>query len=363
MNTRSRLNVEALTQLALVLLLVIGCWLVLRPFFPAILFAIVVAVSTWPAYAWLLARLRYRSAIASAIACTATVLLALAPATLLVMSLADGVGWLVQTANQWFKSGALPPEWLQHLPVFGDQLQAWWLQAIDNGGHRLAELLGTFADPARRMAITSGRALGNAALQLVLVILLVYFLYRNGTRLGAAVTAAADRVAGPFGHELLDTARRTIVAVMFSIVGAGLAQSMVATLGFAIAGVPNPFLLGALTFILSLIAFGPPLLWAGASIWLFRNDEPAWGVFMLVYGALAISSIDNLLKPLIISRANRLSFVLTLMGVIGGIFAFGIMGVFLGPALLALAINLTAHWLEHAPGHDGPPEPTQAPDG
>ncbi|TJY60953.1 AI-2E family transporter [Sinimarinibacterium sp. CAU 1509] len=353
----ARLNTELLVQFGLIVLLVGGCWMVLQPFFAAILFAIIVVASTWPAYEWLLRQLGGRSILASVIACAATVLLAMVPATLLLMSLIDGVVWGAQLVGHWRDSGGAQPEWVARVPLIGAHLSQWWQEAGSNDANQLGKLLAAAVTPARQLAVASGRMVGNALLQTALIVLLLYYLYRSGHALQHALLRATDRIAGAVGRELLTTARRTVASVMLSIVGAGLAQAMIATLGYAIAGVPNPFLLGALTLVLSLIAFGPPLLWIGASIWLFRHGDTGWAIFMLIYGALAISSIDNLLKPLIISRANHLSFVMTLMGVIGGIFAFGIIGVFLGPALLALAINLSAHWLQRSGGNGAAPSP------
>jgi predicted PurR-regulated permease PerM len=130
------------------------------------------------------------------------------------------------------------------------------------------------------------------------------------------------------------------------VVGAALAQASVATFGFYIAGIPNPMLLGALTFALSIVPVGPPLIWSGAALWLFEQSQTGWAVFMVIYGIFVISTIDNLLKPLLISRYSSLPFVLTLIGVIGGVVAFGVTGVILGPVALALALELLTHRLE-----------------
>lgn len=339
-------NHERLAQTGLILLLVIGCWLVLAPFFPAILFSAVVAMSTWPAYEWLLRRFHGHVSLASLAACVLITLLAVAPAVLLMTSLADGLIWAANLLNEQLAQRPVPPPaWLAKIPLAGETLRGWWIEAAASTPH-VGDLLARFAAPAQRMAFTSGRYVGNALLQSTLVVLLLYFLYRNGAMLAQQIRLAASRIGGTFGLEMLDTARHSVIGVMFSIVGAGLAQATLAALGYAIAGVPNPVLLGSLTFFLSLVAFGPPILWIGASIWLFREGSPAWAIFMLAYGMFAISSIDNLLKPMLISRANNLSFVLTMIGVLGGMFAFGVMGAFLGPALLALVINLSRHWLE-----------------
>lgn len=363
-------SIERLAQIALIALLLTGCWLVLRPFFTAIMFAAVVGVSTWSAYEWLQHRLGVRIEFASVVACLAVLLLAVAPLVLLLTSLTDGMRLAAAAMEPWLRGEHVPaPAWLDDVPLVGAELRDWWQ---NTAGHRsrAGELLRYFAQPARNLALASGRHVGNALLQITLVVFLLYFVYRYGAAVAEQIGRAAERAGGAFARELLATARRSVVGVMYGVVGAGLAQAMIATLGFAIAGLPNPFLLGALTFVLSMVAFGPPVLWIGAAVWLFRSGDTGWAVFMIAYGFLAISSVDNLLKPLLISRASRIPFAVTLMGVVGGLIAFGLMGVFLGPALLAVAGSMTRHWLDFAAsGHPAqssddtaePPQPGRSP--
>jgi len=332
-------RIEQLAQLALVLLLVVGCWLVLAPFFSAILFAIVIAVSSWPAYLWLLRLLRARRNLASLLACALVAVIVVVPVVLLALSLDDAAAWLLKLIEQGRASAPPPPQWLAKIPLFGELIQNWWRATADNQD-RLRELAAGFAEPARRLALASGRALVNAVLQALLVMVLLFVLFRDGAALGERLDAAVLRIGGARGRELLQTAQHTVIGVMLSVLGAGLAQAMVAALGFSIVGVPNPFLLAALTFVLSMAPVGPPLIWGGVTLWLLKQGDPGWAVFMAVYGMFGISSIDNLIKPFLISRSSHLPFVLTLMGVIGGVIAFGVMGAFLGPTLLALAINL-----------------------
>jgi predicted PurR-regulated permease PerM len=120
----------------------------------------------------------------------------------------------------------------------------------------------------------------------------------------------------------------------------------VAGIGFAIAGTPAPMLLALLTFFLSFIPFGPPIVWIGASIWLFAMGKIGWGIFMVVYGLFVISLVDNVIKPLIISRGAKLSFIVMFIGVLGGVTAFGFIGIFIGPTLLAVGFSLAHEILE-----------------
>ena len=132
---------------------------------------------------------------------------------------------------------------------------------------------------------------------------------------------------------------------MLGIFGTAIAQAAVALLGFLLAGAPAPVVLAAATFFLSMIPVGPPLIWGGASLWLFNHGEHGWAIFLAVYGLLAISSVDNLVKPILISHSANLPLLLIALGVLGGAIAFGFVGIFLGPTLLAVGLTLTLRWL------------------
>lgn len=338
-------RLEEMLQLGLALLLVVGCWLVLQPFFTAILFAIVIAISTWPPYAWARARLGGRGGLASLLGCLAVTLLIVGPAALLFSAMADGVTWLVEVIRRQFADGPPePPAWLARVPWIGDDLQVYWRRAVARSGE-LPQLILRYSEPLRHFALNAGKVLGGGLLQILLAIFLLFFVYRDGERLAAWLVTAAHRIIGERADGLLVTAHNTITGVMLGVLGTALAQAMVAMIGFTIAGVPGPFLLASLVFVGSMVPVGPPLVWGGASVWLFNQGEPGWAVFMALWGLLGISGVDNIIKPYLISRSSRLPFALTLMGVVGGVLAFGFMGVFVGPMLLALAVRIGGYWL------------------
>lgn len=340
---------ERFFQYALMLGLVVGCLAVLKPFFTAILFSLVIAIPTWPYFRWLRRLLRGRGAPASLLGCLAVLLLIISPAALLSLSVAEGVSWLLEMSRHWFADGPPePPAWLARVPWIGDQLQDYWRRLASNTGE-VQQLLARYFEPMRSFAVSAGKVFGAGLLQIGFAIFLLFFMYRDGERLGAWLRTSAQRIIGAPSGELLETAQNTIVGVMIGVLGTALAQAMVAALGFFIAGVPAPILLAALTFVLSMVPVGPPLVWGGAAIWLFNQGEAGWGIFMVVYGLFAISAVDNIIKPYIISRSSHLPFALTLMGVIGGVLTFGFMGVFIGPTLLALAISLGGRWLSAKP--------------
>lgn len=143
---------------------------------------------------------------------------------------------------------------------------------------------------------------------------------------------------------VMDTVANTVRGVMYGLLGTALAQALVAAIGFAIAGVPAVLLLSVLVFVSSLIPVGPPVIWGGAAVWLFAQGSTGWGIFMLVWGFFGISSVDNVVRPMLISHGSSLPFLLTLLGVLGGVIAFGFVGLFIGPTLLAVGYSLMSGW-------------------
>ena len=158
------------------------------------------------------------------------------------------------------------------------------------------------------------------------------------------------RLGGSLGEELLTLSCSTVKGVMLGIFGTALAQAVVALFGFWLAGTPIPFLLALATFFLSVIPIGPPLVWGGAALWLYNHGDHGWAIFLALYGLLAISAVDNLIKPILISHSSRLPVLLVVLGVLGGAIAFGFIGIFLGPTLLAVGLTLITHWvaLQHS---------------
>jgi predicted PurR-regulated permease PerM len=186
--------------------------------------------------------------------------------------------------------------------------------------------------------------MGEGILYLSLSVFMSFFLYQDGATLSARLEALFTRVGGKQAPELFRIARDTIKSVVYGIIGTALAQGFLAGTGFLIAGVPGVLLLGVLTCILSLIPLGPPLIWAPAAIWLFQKGELGWSIFLALWGMLVVSAVDNVLKPYFISRGSHLPFILVFLGVLGGVMAFGLLGIFLGPTLLAIAYALFREW-------------------
>lgn len=339
-------SLRRLLQQGCILVVVIGCAMVLRPFLPALLFAVVVAISTWPLFRALRRRLRGQLLLPATLLCAVVVLLLIVPAMLVLLSFSDGLIWALGVIEDYSRSAPQQaPNWIVGIPLLGAVVEHWWA-AVYAGEGQLLGWLAAAMTPSSRLALLSGTAVIDGLMQIGMAIIVLFSLYAGGESLGRQLQQGVSQLAGHYGLTLLSKAQQTVTGVMISVIGTGLAQASVALLGFAIAGVPEPLLLSALVFALSLLPIGPPMIWGGAALWLFHSGQPGWAVFMVFYGLFGISSIDNVLRPFLISRSAHLPFALTLISVVGGVLAFGLMGLFLGPVFVALAISMATHALE-----------------
>ena len=335
---------EIYAQLAAVIILVGGCFLVLRPFMTAVLFAAVVCVSTWPVYLWLLHKLKNRQSLAALSMTLSLVLLVILPLAMVAYNLADNVTAFYDAAKQSLEDGTLePPAWLTGLPLLGGPIGEYWHNIASSQEEMLA-LAKRLLEPAKSFLLASGKLLGQGVMEMTLAAFISFFFYRDGEALIRSIGAGMKRLAGTHAANVLAIINSTVRGVTYGLVGTALAQGFVAAIGFAIAGVPAVMLLGVATSLLSLIPVGPPLIWGGAAIWLFQQGESGWGIFMLLWGFFLISSVDNIIKPLLISRGSSLPFLLVLLGVMGGVLTFGFVGIFIGPTLLAVGFSLARKW-------------------
>ncbi len=340
---------KRLARIALVTLLALGCFLILQPFIAAILFAAIVCVTTWPLHAWLLARLGNRPALTSAVMILLLMLVMVLPMFFLAVSVADAVPPLADKLRGLVLRAAMgPPEWLSGIPLVGEQLDAYW-HSLAESREEFNKLLKQFYDPARTVLMKTVALTGEGLLQIVLVLFIAFFFYRDGPALGERLQDSSRRLGGALGEQMLTLARSTVMGVMVGIVGTAAAQALVTLIGLLIAGVPGAMLLAAATFFLSMIPIGPPLVWGGAAFWLYDQGQTGWAIFMAVYGVAVISSVDNFVKPLLISRTASLPILLIALGVFGGVLAFGFIGIFLGPVLLALGLVLAEKWTASHP--------------
>lgn len=248
------------------------------------------------------------------------------------------------------------PEWLIDVPMVGDRLLELW-QTVDQQGAAFLTTAKPYMGQTGNWLLARSASIGAGILELALSLLLVFFFYRDGPRLAHFAKSLVKRLIEERADYYIHLVAGTVRRVVNGVIGTAAAQALVALFGFAVAGVPGALLLAALTFMLSLIPMGPPLVWGPAVAWLFFQNEYGMAVFLFIWGLLVISSVDNFLKPYLISRGGNLPLVVVLMGVFGGLFAFGFMGLFLGPTLLAVAYSLVSDWIASNQPKIEQPEP------
>jgi predicted PurR-regulated permease PerM len=398
-NKHANQRLEQLLGMAALLLLLIGGFYILKPFMTAIMWSVILGFSLWPAQRLLTRWFRGRRSLAAIFVAITVSLLLVGPIVLIGVGLADDAALLGKATKKWVESASeKPPEWTTKIPVVGDEVEGYWsdftlarkrwLERIDKGMQevppkakvvgpdgeviedplsltnplveeakadalaedgliddgKIFELVGKFFAWARSWLVGATVAVGTGLFQIALSIVLTFFILRDGQELGARVAVAASRIAGARGKRLITVAGNTVRGVVYGIIGTAVAQGILAGLGFGLAGVPAAALLGVLTFFLSAVPVGPPLVWVPATVWLFSEGKTGWAVFMLVWGIFIVSGIDNIIKPYLISHGSKIPFIIVFMGVIGGALAFGLVGVFLGPTLLAVAYRVIEEW-------------------
>jgi predicted PurR-regulated permease PerM len=337
-------NLDTVLRLGGTAIIVIGIFLVLQPFLSAMLFAGVLAIATWPLYQRLRMSLGGNPTLAATVMLLMILVLVIIPITLLSAAAADGLPEAIEFVKGWTRGGVHAPEGLRSIPVIGERLYTQ-LETLLVDREQLAALMQRAIEPAGRLSIAFVRVLGDGILQLLLVTFIVFFYYRDGERIVGILKRVSERLSGRLSAEVMTIVTGTTRSVVIGIVGTAAAQGAVALIGFLIAGVPGAFMLAVATFVLSVVPMGPVLIWGAAAIWLYVQGETGWTIFMVVWGAVVISSIDNFLKPILIARGSTLSLGMIFLGVIGGVIAFGFIGVILGPVLLALGFALGRAWM------------------
>ena len=332
-------------HLALISILIVGCFWVLRPFLTATLLAAVICISTWPIYAWLLRKMKGMKNIAALLMSFLLVVVIILPLSLVAYNLADSMPVFYDAIKQAVDDGTWePPTWLTNIPIIGSAIDEYW-HLLTTSREAMATLLKSLLEPAKDFLLAGGLMLGQGVVEMSLAAFVSFFFYRDGAALVHFLGVMMHKMVGAYAQKVFETIKHTVQGVMYGLLGTAVAQGFVATLGFFIAGIPGALALGVATALLSIVPIGPPIIWGGAAIWLFNQGMTGWGIFMLVWGLLLISSVDNVVKPLLISQGSNLPFILVLFGVGGGIVAFGFVGVFIGPTLLAVGYNLMQEWV------------------
>ncbi len=336
--------VEKALGLGLLLVLLAGCIIVLYPFVSAILLAIPLCVSTWPLFTRLQRRMGGRRSATAAIMTLAIAGVLVVPLVLLGMNLAEDLSKLNSAIRSAIERGLPPPGWLGGVPVIGHEAERMWLQVSRDGAAGLRTTLAPYMGPVREWVLRQGASLLGGTIQVALSMVLLFFLYRDGAYAENHLQEAMSRLGGWRARHVLQAAGATIRSVVNGVVGTAVLQGILLGFSFWIAGVPGAVVLGALGVLLTLLPLGLVVLWLPAVLWLTSQGQTGWAIFVLGWNLVLVGSLDNIVRPYLISRGAKLPTVLIFFGVLGGVVAFGIVGVFLGPVLLAVAYTLFQDW-------------------
>jgi predicted PurR-regulated permease PerM len=322
----------------------IGCALVLYPFFAAILWAGILTFTTWPMYQWTRQHARLGHMPAAGVMVAVVAVVVVLPLTLAVPGGASDVEQ-IRHAVQDALSAGLPdaPYWLETVPVVGASLtQVWNNWAADLTGMVL--FFKPYFGIAGEYLLAVLLGLANGVLLFMLALFIAFFFYASGERIAAQMVAILRRIAGARADRLITVTGATIRGVVYGILGTAVVQGILTTFGLWVTGVPRPLLLGVIAGGLSVLPIGAPVVWIPASLWLMSTGHVALGVVLIAYGGIAISGADSIIRPFFISRGAQLPFLLTMLGVLGGALAFGLLGVFVGPVLLGVGYTLAVEY-------------------
>ena len=352
MNTPRAARLIGITALAG---LAVGCLLVLRPFISSLLWAAILAFSTWPIFAFLRERARLPPGLAAGVMVVAMFVLVGLPIVLAAPTRREEIEALSASIEGLLTEG-LPGlgAWLEGLPVVGGWIRGW-IGEMEFDLLGLADLLRPYAGTITQQVVAVLLAVLSGLAELLLAIFLAFFFYRDGPAMAGRLKGVMARLGGETGLRMLRLAANVTRGVVWGLVGTAVAQGVLTAFGLWVSGVPQPLLLAVVAGVISIFPVGAPLVWIPASLWLLTQGSTGWGIFMALYGALVISSVDNFIRPWAISRGANLPLLLTILGALGGVFAFGFLGLFLGPVVLAVGYTLM---LEFA---GAPEEEPQAP--
>jgi predicted PurR-regulated permease PerM len=326
-------------------LFIFASFWVVRPFITAFIWATTIVVATWPLMLGLQEWLWGKRRLAVLVMTLVLLLVLLVPLSLAVFTILDKADAIVA----WVRSLAAftvppPPQWIENIPLLGTKLADRWQQLAALSPEELSAQLAPHAGKIVRWFATQAGSAGWMIFQFLLTVIIAAILYANGDAAAAGVKAFSRRLAGQKGEEAAVLAARAIRGVALGVVLTAIIQSILGGIGLAVTGVPAATVLTAVMFILCVAQIGPSLVLIPSVILLYWKGETLWGTLLLVW-AVPVALLDSFLRPTLIRRGASLPLLLIFAGVIGGLIAFGIIGLFIGPVVLAVAYTLLKAWV------------------
>jgi predicted PurR-regulated permease PerM len=331
-------------QIVGIALIVVTSLLVLRPFVTPIAWAAILAYASWPLHARMDRVLGGRTGLSALAMTLLMVLVVMVPAVLVSAALVVEIQTAFETLRAWLPSGpASLARTLRDVPLFGTRLAELFESIAADPAQMQQWVLARSGLVVGLVASTAGD-LGRLALNAILILLALFYFFRHGGEIVPELHGAARRLAGGGVDTVIHTLGETVRAVMYGTLSTALAQALLLALGVWIVGLGSPVLLGAITGLLALTPIGPPLIYVPAAAWLLVQGRIVAGLVLLGWGVFVVSMVDNIIKSWFLSGAARIPFLLGFFGVLGGLLAFGPIGLFLGPVAIALLLTLWREW-------------------
>jgi predicted PurR-regulated permease PerM len=325
---------------------------VLQPFIVPLIWGAILAYVAWPVHLRMLKFCRGRVTVAALVTTLIVTLIIVVPLVWMVLLLRVEAMTGYSEVQAFLASKPELPQALRDLPGVGTWLQETLRQLSADPTAIRQQFVLLMEESSIEMTRLIG-GVGRNVAKLFFAVLSMFFLLRDGPRLLREARSILEGILGPTVRDYLDAVGATTQAVVYALMLGALAQGTVAGIGYAIFGVKAPMLLGAVTAVVALVPFGAPLVWGSLAIWLLVTGNVWQGTGLLLWGVLLVSWMDNIVRPFVISNATRMPFLLVVFGVLGGVLAFGLVGLFIGPVLLAVSLALWREWLEQ---HQQPPQ-------
>ena len=333
-----------LSVLVIGVLLVGSIWTLL-PFVSGLLWATTIAVATWPALLQLQRLTGGRRSRAAAIMTVLVLLAFIAPLAMAITTLVGAAQQSPAVMSDFLAQGlGPPPAWVASIPWFGDSWAAEWQTVAAGGPDALKAIVQPYARGAAGAAIAATGGVGRTVVLALLTVLLVGILYAQGETAVGGLLAFARRLSGETGERTIRLAGQAIRGVALGVVVTALVQALLAGIALWVCGIPHPGVLTAIAFILGIAQIGPLPVMAGAVGWLYWTGSTGWAIALLIW-SVPLIMLDNVLRPILIRRGVELPLLLVIAGVIGGLIGFGVVGLFIGPVVLAVTYTLTKEWV------------------
>ena len=332
-------------------ILIASCFWIMKPFLSALIWASMIVIATWPLMMSIQQKLGNKRWPAVVAMTLLLLLILIAPLTLAVTTLIDKAQELA-TNSQLLTELRIPPpaDWVQKIPQVGPRIAAKWQEYSQLDQSQLVQRLVPHSQKIFSWFLTQAGSVGMMVVHCLLTVLISAILYANGEVTADGIRRFVRRIAGKPGEDAAILAAMAIRGVAIGIVGTALLQTFLGWAGLFIAGVPALVILTAVLFLLCVAQIGPALVLIPATIWLFSQNQAGMGIFMLVWSVI-VCTIDNFIRPILIRKGADMPLLLIFAGVIGGLLSFGIIGLFIGPVMLAVTYTLLKEWVaagEHA---------------